>query len=465
MLKVSIFGVILPILVFILICKNLKNPKIGNEIFFYSVVGTLVLDIGYIAQINTFTIEYNYFFSGLNLLFAIYTLCKCKVKHNKKIVILMSCFVGYLLFSALFPLIFQQSYTSVPYRTNWDIFFGAQAPEALPVVGFSIHAILVYLRSLIFLVAFYAFSITVTKEDFMRYVKYLYWLSCVMLVIACIEFLMINIFNEKVFRNVCRFIFGNSEATHLASRSITIGKLNIFVPMCFARETSSFAKMIFIFVVNNIVFLMSSSRPHKKYIIMNIALLIVCLLLSQSLSALFYVGAIVLIGWYLIKNKKLKYTLLTGGLIMVGVFLFIMRDRLQFAFDAIDMLGQEPSSLPQRSEVIRIYSIFNNLKYFALYFLTGCGLGSIYCYSSIVTMLANIGLIGIIMYSFIVYYLNKAATQEKKFSWLTCIIIIITNLFIGHLSHLMYLEIVAFLLIDLKLIDVMSRRQVGEVKK
>ena len=455
-MKITIFGLILFVFLSIYIAKNIKNPKIGNDLFLLSIIFLLVFDIGYFAKIGSFTIEYNYIFSIINLVFAIYTLFF--KKNGKKNIKILLWFLGFLLASLLMPLIFDWKFLSVPFTGSWDNYFGSNL--IMHQVGFSSHSISMFARCVIFCLSAYAFSKNITKDDIFRYSKILFKVSKFVIAFSIFEFIFINLIDEFYLRKLFFNFFGYSEATYVLPKITSNG---IYIPMGFMREPSSYARSLFILAINNILLIMFKYK--KKKVISNLICLIVLLLISKSLSAFIYIGTIILILLYLIKNKKIKTVVFFSIPVILIIILLLMGGRLNNIFHAFGILDKMPSELERASETIRIYSIFNNLKYFIKYPIFGCGFGTIYSYSSVVTILTNIGIVGVVLYIKVIHRITSQATGYKKFSWFTLIVILLTHTMIGHLSHLMYLETAAYLFISLKMIDYLKHNKIKSERK
>lgn len=449
-MKFTLFGIILVFLLAIYIFKNIKNPKLGNDMFIYSVLGLLVLDIGYVAKIGSFTVEYNYIFSIINFIFSVFFLFKNR--PSKKNVVLFCILFGYLFISMFLPFIFNIKLNSVAFNDSWDLYFGA---KDLQIITFSKHSFMMFARTVIFILSFYCFCKNTTKDDLINYSKKIFYVSNFIIILSMLEFLISNCINEFAFRRFCLNFFGHSDSTYELSRMTNDG---IYLPMALMREPSSYVRSLFIFCINNIMYILFVNYKNK-ITIYNIVILILILLLSKSLSAIIYLVGIFILLWCLIKQKKRRVIVLIFSIILLLFASFIMKDRFLKFFDSFSLLSKSPKDLYKGSELIRLYSINNNIQYFFKYFIFGCGFGTIYCYSSIVTLLVNFGVIGTVIYIYIIYHITSIMTKDKRFSWLTILIIVLTHLLIGHLSYLIYLETAGYLYLCIKQIDILIRNR------
>ena len=448
---ISIFGIILILSMSFYIIKNLKNENLGKNLYFISIVSLLVLDIGYIAKIGSFTLEYNYFFSIINFVFTIYYFLKNRKNLEKKDIIIIFSFLLLILFSLLFPLVFNLKYNSVAFNDSWDSYFGTN--KELKEIGFSKHSLGMYARVIIFILSTYVFSKSLEKDDIKKYSNCIYNISWFIIGISLIEFIITNFIDNFAFRHFAFFLFGRSAATYELPR-ITFG--GIFAPMAFMREPSSYVRALFIIGINNVfVYINSKGLLNKERIkiIANIVIVLFLIALSKSLSGYIYIIGINVIIWDFIKNKKIKLSLAIVSSIFIIIICILLHERIQKVFGAFSKFNMNPNSLPAQSELIRFYSINNNIQLFLHNLLLGCGFGTVYCYSSVITLLTNIGIIGVGVYIYIINYITNISIKEKFFSWLTFIVVIITGFFIGHMSYITYLENFAYEIIILKSID------------
>lgn len=446
---INVFGIVIISFIIFYIIKNFKNKKLGKDLYFFSIVSLLVLDIGYIAKIGTFTIEYNYLFSSINFAFAIYYFWKNRKEINKKDITVILFFLTVMLLSLIYPLIFNRQYYSVSFNDSWDSYFNPDIE--LSKVGFSTYSLGIFARLIIFALSFYVFAKNITDEEIKDYSKKIYYISWGIIGLSIIEFFITNFIDAYAFRKFAFFVFGRSEATYNLQR-ISFGRL--FAPMAFMREPSSYVRTLFIFGINNIFVFKSNEKTIEKKeiikLIVNIMILILLIIFSNALSGYIYVAGLLFIIWNFITNKKIKI----GSTLLVPLFIIIIclisPYRIMKVFETFNYFNMEPHQLPHQSEIVRFYSISNNLKLFFKNFFIGCGFGTIYSHSSVVTLITNVGLIGVAIYLYMLNYISNIAVKKHFFSWLTFITLFIVGLPIGHMSYITYLETFAYQIIILK---------------
>lgn len=437
------------------IIKNRKNNKLGINLFMITILASLVFDIGYFAKVNNTIIEYNYVFSIISFLGLAITYIQ-KRNINKKDISILAGFLLYIAFSMIYPALFNKEYISVGFGNSWDMYFFNK--QDLGEVSFSNKSLGMFARVVMFVTQFYIFASNVTKEDIDRYSKIFYKISWAILIFALLEFFITNVIEIGVFRKILFFILGRTDSTYFIPR---IGMGGIYMPMGFMREPSNYVKSLFIFILNNLFALYNCiDKKQKKKIYINMIILMFIIFFSKSLSGYIYIMAIMLIYIYMLKNKKVKIVISVALPVLIMIFIVVAQSRLTVLMDSFKFLNMSPKDLKTQSELIRLYSINNNFSLFLKQPMLGCGFGTVYCYSAIITLITNIGLIGAGIYIYIIYYINSIATKNKKFSYLTLIILFITNCFIGHMSQIIYIETFAFQVVILKMIELSKKEKI-----
>ncbi len=458
----SPFGVLTILYIFLNLFYNFfarKNSveQVYFKFFILSFVYSLIFDVGYIAEISDFVIEYNYLFSIVNFILAFCVLIKKGI--SKKFLTVFSIFIGYILTITVIPYLLGVGYVSVPHDKVWDTYFSTKIP--LPTVTITGTAFFVICRVFIFLVNFYAFTKTFTQAKVIIILKSVYRASVFVIIGAVIEIIISNLIDPFLLRKIAYSFFGHSEATYDVSKSFGA----FFSPMLFMREPSSFAFSLFFFAINSVAYLWLDRKKKNALLKLNILLLCCLLIISFSMSSLIYLVAIAVLSVYLFGTKK--------GITIIAVFAvailiavnILYSQRIDNIFNWIKRFKySEPKDLPAVSEVIRFYSIYNNTVLFLKNPLFGCGVSSIYCFSAIITLFSNIGILGVILYCNAVKSITDEFFKVKKFSWLTLLILFIAFILTGHMSQILYIEKIIYLYIILKFLQLNKNTRIRNVK-
>lgn len=452
-MEITIFGAFLCIFFIFFLIKN-RNVSLKTKykkIFFASIISLLVFDVGYFAKIGSFTVEYNYVFTIVSFCYALLCIFKYKIRLNNftsAFLFLLCIFMGILI-----PKLFNITYQSVTFDDQWDNYIGTGLP--LKNVSVSLHSYFLLARIFIFLTQFLVFVTLSEKNDLKYYMTRMFNISVLILFLSFAEMIVSNFFHPMDFRSWSFTVFGHSTASYYVPRK----SFGIYMPMLFMREPSSYGYTILFFIINNIAYYYTTlSVKQKKQIVFTSICLTVLLILSKSLSSYIYVLSVFFVLLYLSKNKGDYILILSISSIGIMIVLFnTMGDRIDVALNGLKniFLGNY-RELSSGSENIRLYSIYNNITYFFKYIFMGCGLGSMYSYSSIATVLCNIGIIGSLWFIKIIKNCTNQFYKVDFFSWFSLVIIFCIHFLTGHLSFILYLERIAYMYLILKYLNIIK---------
>ena len=257
-----------------------------------------------------------------------------------------------------------------------------------------------------------------------------------------IEFLLSNLTSPSIFRDFIVNLFGGfDETTYNLPRTF----FGLYVPLLQYREPSRFALVLLFLLSCQIIYF--QSFKHKSSLLISFCLFIL-LITTNSMSGLIYIVCIFLMIVFSLKQQKNKITLVFLASFIVFFCSLFFSTRLTTIFTTLPLLFKDsPAGLPALSEVVRLYSIANNLKLFLTHFFFGCGLGTLYSYSGLFTTLANIGSVGFVLWLLIIRqnmsHLNISSSSFRKGVLLFCLFYSFT----GHMSQMIYLDYSFILLI------------------
>lgn len=449
----SIFGIIIIVFFVIFFLRNMKYGliEVYKKLFTISIVSTLILDVGYFMKVGSFIVEYNYVFSIMTLCVAIFVFLKLHIYSNVKIHGFL--FLLILVFVLFVHMVFNIGYVSVGFNQPWDIYFSSG--DELSEVFISSHSFFVVLRTAIFLFNFYIFVSCSKKTEFIKLLRFVYRVSILFIIISLFDFFTSNFIRPTFFREISFILFGKSEATYYVPRMF----LNIYVPMAFLREPSSFCYSCMIFAYCSLAYF-TMKKNNKPGPLISLFLYIVLLIISKSLTGFIYAFVLYVSFIYISKRRKMwMFSSIFIFLIFGIVLYYSLGDRVNHIFsEFLNVYNNSPSKLEKSSEIIRLYSIVNNIKCFFKNPLFGCGIGSIYSYSAVITMLCDLGLVGTFYYAYIITNLTNRYFDTKFTSCFSIIIIALLHLLTGHLSYILYLDRIAFLYLVLKYISISKRK-------
>lgn len=452
-MQITPFGCIIAIYLLYIVCRYCSDWRKVLRILFLSGVASLIFfDVGYFAVIGGTTIEYNYVFSVATFIAALIVLIAYPVdiRPMRQILIL----TGVLLIGIAIPWALKTTYVSVAFDDLWDLYFDADI--ALPSVGVGAHSLFLWARVLMSAVSVYAFVSVSEKQDWTKYLKAVYAMGIVVLCLSLLEGLWNNAGHPTGFRNLVFAVFGHSEATYEFPREFA----GIYLPMLFMREPSSYSRMLFFIAMNDLVLHFSGER--KKGIWISVGACLMLIVASGALSSLVYLLALGAVLFYR-SDLYERAVLIPSAAVLLIVGCLLFSDRIQTALTVLASFSSAPSDLPRVSEIIRMYSIYNNLALFLRYPLLGCGLGSVYCFSSVVTILADIGIVGTGMYLFFIKSMTDRFFSSRCFSMLALVVIVLSHGLTGHLSQLLYLENGFYLILLLKYTTLKQKEEAREM--
>lgn len=441
----SIFGILIIIYFIFFFIKNRKVnlSRLYQKSFIFCMISCLIFDIGYFAKIGDLYIEYNYFFTIFLFLFSLYCIIadKIKLKEFKSTYI----FIIAISISFLLNAILGRTIQTVPFNEEWDDYILNDSP--IPFIKTSFSGFAQLIRIILFSFEFSVFSYYSSRKCFVKLTKCAFKVSIFVVLISMIEFVFYNFIPQFDFRCFLLDIFGHSESTYLVPRQFG----GYYAPMAFMREPSSFAYMMFILAIVNIsYFTINRNKKERKLIILNLLLILFLLIISTSFSAYLYLIAIMIIILLIFFNRINKFKI-TLSLIALGIIFYMVFsnfDSISSRFSSIFKVFDGEKSYT--SNYIRLYSIKNNLLLFIKSPILGYGPGSLYCFSSIVTMLSNIGILGICTFVNFVVKQTNSKLKMNFFSFLSFFIILITHIVTGHMSSLIYSEKIIILYLSLK---------------
>lgn len=225
------------------------------------------------------------------------------------------------------------------------------------------------------------------------------------------------------------FIFGSYDGGFTALRM----NRNLLRMQGFSSEPSYYAMGLFFFLI--ICFIL------KNYVEINVKwsyLAMFLLLVSSSFSSLIYIAVYVLI--VVMQSKKIdKKKLIVSGVALSACIIFILLNNnlSSYFFSRMNnffvvsrrILDGHWKGLPFSSELSRMLSIYDTFHVFLDRWIFGCGLGTATCFSGLVTVLADIGVLGFYYYTKLVMH-----NVSKRKKLVLGIIIFIPNIMIGTIA-------------------------------
>ena len=302
-----------------------------------------------------------------------------------------------------------------------------------------------------------------TFDSYCVLIKKLSDLCRLIVIIACVEFVMKNVFHSNVYNAILEFVFGKgtSSYTYLIQRG------SVYMLTGLNREGAQFAYSLAIVIVVIFADIKINEKRNLQYLWLVLAMGFI--LLSGAFTM--FIVIVMLIGfgvvYYVNKNpesKKKLYRFL-GVILCVIPFILVINytfgnfvdsgsylaNRLTSAMKSILDIFREDDNYfvglaTIDSTTTRIYSVVHTIKNWTLRPFWGLGMATTYCHGATALALGEIGICGIISYMY--FYFGRFIRDRllKSACILTLLIWISVNLLSGSMPRL-YLSIDGFLII------------------
>ena len=274
-----------------------------------------------------------------------------------------------------------------------------------------------------------------------RFIKY----TTIMILVGYLEFFTENLFDSLFVTNSAVTFFGKSGAQQIMI-TYDRGWSNIQV---FTKEASMFSTSLLysVIIAVNMVILQGKKKKYLYYIGASMLLMVI----NRSMSSYVYVFLLVVYITYLrpfstIKhgtNPKIAFWLLFVIVLVLSSQTLLMSDsylsnRLNESITQLS--GFRDESFTNTSEGLRYFGMYHCLSIFADRPLFGVGLGCIACVSGVITLLSNIGLLGLCSYVALVSPSIRGISRLDSIL-LMLLVVIAPNLLLNDLNTMFALII------------------------
>jgi hypothetical protein len=363
--------------------------ELFQAFFIFSILSGILLNLGYAGKVGSFEIAYNYILSIVMFFVSLTVLFHTGFDHRMlgwMFIFLAETLVGLLL-------AMRTSYQSIPFQMNWDPYFGTGT--ALPIVGVDYKQFILMLgRILLFYINIMAFKKACDRTWILKASSLAFKVTLGVIGVAVLEMILDNAVSPTLFRNAMITFFGNSTATYQIPRQF----FGIYMPLLSFTEPSEASFAYFLLAINALFQIYQGKRKASIAVLL---ILVLLLATGGSLSSAVYLVLILVLACFVLCRSVPKGILVLCLLgIPTGILGFrLFGSRIENIFKYLSSFSQGNTSLPQGSEIVRMFSIYNNLTYFLKSPLLGTGLGTIYSFSGFVTTLTDIGLLGLFVWS------------------------------------------------------------------
>lgn len=417
------------IITLIVLIYSFINKKMN---YVYLILGyTIFVEInkisGYFLKFNSFELGYSDFLQVTLLIALLPKLKKINRKQlNSFLFLLITCSIG-----ALFTFIFRPNILIMDtYNSSWDelLFFKTSVKT---IISINFHTVMILTR--IFIWGLIGLEIKETKID--NLTDIIIGLTKLHIIFALFEFITKTIFKTNIATDFRNFFFGLGEATYsdLSTRGFGSG----YSIYGFTREPSHFSEVAYLFIL--ILILSNTYKKNIKWIMLALLLMIA----STSFASVMYLISLIIIFMLTLKlriNKKNLKKFLFFFAVTLIVTLNIINNkyysvRVNEFFTAIR--GIKDGFITNNeitSSKVRLYSIYDSLNLVKVRPLFGVGIGTTSCYSGLVSILTNVGIIGFLFWVNFCFKSMNTKKLEMNYAIKTVILIFIPEIFIGELG-------------------------------
>lgn len=445
-------GILIAIILYIILSRKTLKQK-----FIYFLSLTSVLEVaalqGYFIRSGTTELGYEVVCSVLFFIFSLFFAYKKNLTVDKNLFL----FSGLFLFTVWLGIILESIYPydgmiiGLAQGGNWDAYVSGKIEKGPAEVMYTLE-FLYYILLLTFVLAMFIVKKLFDVHDILKSLAIMNKFFLILIVYGVIEFIMKNVLGSDLTLQFADIFLGTGGSTY----SELVLRGDSYQLQGLTREPSAYAFQLFMiiifFMIERNIGLIVAVEKYKKFakslqyrVVVSVAVLL--MLVSGSFSSLIYLS-IVMILCFLIKGKKnngykeLVYFLIAGFL--VCLFLFILYeyfpnsyigDKLSeflWAWDFIDAgtwsllteTGIDIGSM--QSIVARVVSIMDTFSDFLNRPILGLGLIVQSAHSGVVSILSDIGLLGLFLWIKMVFYRRS---ETLKYDY----VFIIFALFIANI--------------------------------
>lgn len=441
-MSLTIGGVAFLISILVILIKNCHSfEKEFQAMFLFSIITGILLDVGYVGKIGEFEILFNYVASVITFVISLGVI----IKHHGdySMTIWMSLFVLEVITGIALTLIFSKTYQTVTFQDSWDTVFAKSITPSNIGVQFSQLTIMLG-RIILFFLNLTAFKLSCNRLWVFKSFNFFYKIGWLIILLSIVELILDNAVSASLFREFIYTIFGKSESTYDIPRQVG----GIYVPLLTAREPSKIGIVYFAFALNSIFIL--ERRRYKLTTIVYFFLMVLFLASGGALSSIIYLLALIFSLIFVSKNKMIAISFCIILSIPAGLVVFsLFGSRITDLLTNFSLFSKGIQYLPVNSEIVRMYSIYNNLKLFLHSPILGIGLGIGYSFSGLVTTLTNIGIAGLFIWIGALF----SSVLKLKFKRSSLIFGIVVYLFtfslVNHMGEMTYQDKSFFIFICL----------------
>jgi len=397
-MTIRIGGILFAALVLVFWVSNLAQPrKCLRILIIATAVSELFLGCGYLFRFSNF--EVNYYYLPLVLLFVSSFFYSLEANDKQKVLAVYFFFCLYLIFGLLLRLISNEQIYSLDHSIIADELW---AGKTLVLIKAGSYSFVAFAKTVLFLGSIAFSSLVLKVNDLIKILKTLAWFARFFVIAGAFEFVFINSVSPTALREGVFWLFGQTST----AVAVPYYRGGLYSPLLACSEPSEVASSLFVSMVILLASYRLLGRHHDKFYIFA-----AFLVSALSLTLTGIVGnlcfLLVLLGAI---DKKQRKTALIAMVALAIVAVMVMigyppisryfSEKIAPGFAMLSYMANGYSddyiiAHTGGSVAFRLYSMLNVLRVWVKHPLFGVGIGTTSAFSGLVTLLSNIGVIGV----------------------------------------------------------------------
>ena len=433
-----IFNFILIILlIFLFIKKDIK--EFLSNVFVLMIICYIFFNIGIFYSFSFKTIMCYELLQYIVFLISFILLYKNGItKKQKKIITL---WYSFLVINNLLIILWPSNIGGVTFPNTWGTFL-LENIKFYPSITKQVLLYDIYFSMIPIII--FALKNNYNDEELFAIGKKLFKGFCLALIISLSQYIFILLNKNDYFYLFRDFIFGNYK---YAANVIVRNNIHSFYGFCSEPSAMAFA----LFCFQWLLLIYSNSSKIKISVLL---LTILLGFMTGSLSYLVYLFILIIL--LILKNirmiiqfikihKWLMYCI--TGFILIVTFSIYYNGYLTYYIDRIIksinvVMGNK---IEYSSEMERLLSIKYTFNVFLSRSIFGAGIGTVYCFSGIVSLISEIGLLGLLILGKVIKFFFNDFIDKKYLIYF--LIIFLLYIVLGSISSFIYPEFYLLILV------------------
>lgn len=371
------------------------------------------------------------------VLFALFVACIPLLRNrlNRKILVVSTLFFSFACLSVVCNCLIPYEGEIVPSSVSWDHFFFGIADREKNI--FDTKKCLTLIRVLIFCIVAVSIISVFEKKDYLICGTYVIFIGKIHIIYALIDYILKSIFHSDLLSRLFQSLFVNFNEYYsgIVSRDGTIMIKGLTL------EGSYFALAMFMIAL--VILLYWRYGYHKKQLIVWFVAALLLLILSGAFSSIWLLLILAVLSiWAFGNGGKSPYfwqmAMIAAFVFMLVILMVVIVYRLGFiTFDSFygkkivgilesvgSLLAGNYSAVEATQGMPRMISIVECLKYFLASPLLGLGPGAVNPWSGLVALLANYGLVGFILWLYLITLFARIFSTTRRVSLLMVFVVI-----------------------------------------